>query len=226
MAAAYAAGTPCEKARYANVYDVRYPESVRRLVPAVWMALSIGACRFDPGELAIAGDAAPGVMADGATSADGASGGDAAPADFHLRIEAFIDGESHLYIKGNTVHWKHFIYAAPGRWDADGAAPFTIRPIVLNSVDWLPTWPDAPTPENRICTAYPCAGVDSDSTTLPISVPRAPSTATWTEVQTRRAQGIIQAPTAANDYELIVLISDYGVGGAADYIVDVDVTVD
>jgi len=195
----------------------------------VWIALSIGAtaCRFEPGELATQRDDA--ASADGGPDADevaDATTGDAAPANFHLRIAAFIDGESHLYIKGSSAHWKHFIYAAPGRWDADGTAPFEIRPITLNGVDWLPTWPDAPTPENRICTAYPCVGVDSSSTTLPISVPRAPSTATWTEVQTRRTQGIIQAPSAANDYELIVLISDYMVGGAADYIVDVDVIVD
>ena len=52
-----------------------------------------------------------------------------------------------------------------------------------------------------------------------------PSTTTLTEVQTRRAQGIVQAPSAANDYELIVLISDYMVGGSAAYIVDVDVVV-
>jgi hypothetical protein len=150
---------------------------------------------------------------------------DAPPQNLHLRIEAHIDGESHLYIKGTTVHWKHFIFAAPGRWDADGVAPFTIRPIKLNGVDWLPTWPDVPNPENRICSMYPCAGVESSTTQIPIGVPRVPSTATWTEVQVRRMQGIVQQPSAASDWELIVLISDYMVGGSADYIVDVDVMV-
>lgn len=57
-------------------------------------------------------------------------------------------------------------------------------------------------------------------------MPRVPATTTWTEVQTRRAQGIVQYPSAANDWELIVLISDYMVGGAAAYIVEVDVEVD
>jgi len=195
---------------------------------SAWLAVALAGCSFrlnpaspdaaSPDETAMPGSDAP-PPSDAPDLADGA------PQSFHLRIAAFIDGESHLYIKGNTVHWKHFIFAAPGRWDEDGAAPFSIRPITLNGVDWLPTWPDQPNPENRICSAYPCAGVDSSSTTLPISVPRAPSTVTWTEVQVRRAQGIVQAPTAANDYELIVLISDYMVGGAADYIVDVDVTV-
>lgn len=196
-----------------------------------WVAalvIATAGCDFAPGRFSdntSADDAAIDGGQLGSDASADAADNDAPPANFHLRIAAFIDGESHLYIKGNTVHWKHFIYAAPGRWDADGAAPFTIRPITLNGIDWLPNWPDQPNPENRICSMYPCAGVESDSTTLPISVPRVPSTATWTEVQTRRAQGIVQTPTAANDYELIVLISDYMVGGSADYIVDVDVVV-
>jgi hypothetical protein len=188
---------------------------MRGLSAASGLLVLLGACTF---ELSAA-------LPDAAPDANAAPS-DGAPQSFHLRIAAFIDGESYLVIKGNTLHWKHFIFAAPGRWDEDGVAPFTIRPIALDGVDWLPTWPDQPNPENRICTAYPCAGVDSSSTTLPIAVPRAPSTATVTEVQVRRAQGVVQPPTAANDYELIVLISDYMVGGAADYVVDVDVTVD
>jgi hypothetical protein len=194
------------------------------------LVLVLDACAFHKGAAkASTGDGPPdepGVGDDAPlTSSPDADGDAPAPQNFHLRIAAFIDGESQLYIKGNTVHWKHFIYAAPGRWDADGVAPFTIRPIALNGVDWLPDWPDQPTPENRICSMYPCAGVDSSSTQLPISVPRVPSTTTLTEVLVRRAQGIVQMPSAANDYELIVLITDYMVGGATDYIVDVDVTI-
>lgn len=146
---------------------------------------------------------------------------DVPPEDLHLRVEALIDGESHLVIKGKTLYWRHFIYAAPGRWDADGAAPFTELPIAVNGVDWYPTWPDQPNPENRSCN-----GCESSTYELPVGVPRVPSTTTWTEVQTRRAQGIVQYPSADNDWELIVLISDYGVGGAAAYVVDIDVVVD
>src|SRR5262245_14685661 len=85
------------------------------------------------------------------------------PPSFHLRVEALIDGESQLYIKNNTVHWKHFIYAAPGRWN------FVIGSIKLNGVDWFPTWPDVPDTENRDCN-----GCESSATTLPITVPHAP----------------------------------------------------
>jgi len=138
----------------------------------------------------------------------------ALPPDFHLRVGGLIDGESHLIIKGTTVHWQHYTFAAPGRWS------FAIDPITLDGTGWYPTWPDVPNTENRDCN-----GCQSSSTELPIGVPRAPSTTSWTEVQTRRAQGIVQYPSAANDYELIVLISDQGVGGAAQYVVDVDVKV-
>lgn len=171
---------------------------------AAWLvSLVVAGCSFTHGRLPTAGD-------DAAVSSDI----DAPPPQpFHLRVEALIDGESHLIIKGSTLHWKHFIYAAPGRWN------FVIDPIKLNGLDWYPDWPDIPDTENRSCN-----GCESSSTQLPIAVPRVPSTATWTGVQVRRDQGIVQAPSAANDYELIVLISDYGVGGAAPYIVDIDVT--
>ena len=175
--------------------------------------LGLGGCSF---ELELPSETGDNRQPDAALPVDP----DAPPQNFHLRVEALIDGESHLVIKGTTVHWKHFIYAAPGRWDEDATAPWTDLPIKLDGVDWYPTWPDNPNPENRSCN-----GCESSTTELPIGVPRVPSTVSWTEVQTRRAQGIIQYPSAANDWELIVLISDYMVGGAAQYIVDVDVVV-
>lgn len=176
---------------------------------------ALGACSF---ELDVPGETA-GPEPD-ASTLPGDPDAATQPQSFHLRVEAMIDGESHLVIKGTTVRWKHFIYAAPGRWDEDAAPPWTKRPIKLNGVDWFPSWPDVPDPENRSCN-----GCESDATQLAVGVPRVSATTTWTEVQTRRAQGIVQYPSAANDWELIVLISDYGVGGAAQYIVDVDVVV-
>jgi hypothetical protein len=150
---------------------------------------------------------------------------DGPPQNFHLRIEALVDGESHLHIKGRELKWKHYLLAAPGRWDADGVAPFDMRPTKLDGVDWFPAWPDVPNPENRICTAYPCAGVDSSTTQLAVGIPRVPSTVTWVEVQSRRPQAIVQEPEEANDWELIMLVTDMMVGGSADYIIDIDVTI-
>lgn len=190
---------------------------------AVAIALSAG-CSFR-GQ-SIAGDDTTEPIDAPTVDVDGRELDGPPPQGFRLRIEALVDGESHLHIKGSTAHWKHYIFAAPGRWDSDGQSPWTMEPITLNGVEWLPTWPDAPTPENRICNSYPCAGVVSSSTQLSVAVPRVPSTATWNGVQVRRDQGIVQQPSAANDWELIVLISDYMVGGSADYIVEIDVTLD
>lgn len=167
----------------------------------------LGACSF---RLDLVSEAAP----------DAAVTPDAPPQDFHLRIEALIDGESHLVIRGTTLHWRHFQFAAPGRWDQDGGSPWTRLPTRLDGADWLPAWPDQPTPENRDCN-----GCESSTTELAVGVPRAPSTVRIMEVQTRRAQGVVQMPSAANDWELIVLVSDVGVGGAAPYILEIDVVV-
>ena len=112
------------------------------------------------------------------------------------------------------MHWQHYVFAAPGRWQS------VIEPTRLNGTAWFPTWADIPTIENRDCN-----GCLSSTHDLPISVPRAASTTTLTEVQVRRAQRIVQAPAAGNDYTLIVEITDQGVGNGAQYIVDVDVDV-
>lgn len=181
-----------------------------RLVAIAWL---LGACAFDPP----GPGAAPGPDGDtpssDASPIDGAVSDGTAPASFHLRIEVLVDGWSYLKVKGSTLHWEHHVYAAPGRWQD------VIQPTKLNGVDWFPTWPDVPTVENR-----DCGGCVSSLTELPISVPRVPSTTTINEVQVRRAQDLIQAPAAANDYELIVRITDFGQGGGANYIVEVDVT--
>jgi hypothetical protein len=182
-----------------------------------WILCALAGCSFEPGRFRIDAAASEGD-ADSAGASDTGSADSTPsnpPQNLHLRVEALIDGESHLIIKGTTVHWRHYIYAAPGRWN------FQILPIKLNGVDWYPTWPDVPDSENRSCN-----GCLSSTTQIPIGVPTVPSTATWTEVQTRRAQGIVQQPSAENDWELVVLISDYMVGGSADYIVDIDVTID
>jgi len=177
--------------------------------------MQVAACGFsaEVKPLDVAIDAADETSVDASSTSSPDAG---KPPDFHLRIEAMIDGESYLHIKGTMVWWENRIFAAPGRWDADGAAPWDVRPITFNGTQWLPTWPDVPSSENRDCMCL------SSKTQLAVGVPQVPSTTTWKEVQVRRAQGIIQYPMASNGWELIVLISDYMVGGAAPYIVEVD----
>ena len=177
-----------------------------RLVAIAFLA----GCSFDPMTPAATGDPEP--MVDG--EIDGAA--DPAPATaFTLRVEVLVDGWSYLKVKGTTLYWEHHVYAAPGRWQE------VIQATRLNGVEWFPTWPDVPTVENRDCN-----GCRSSTTELAVGVPRVPSQTTLREVQVRRAQELVQAPAADNDYELIVQITDFGQAGGADYIVEIDVIPD
>jgi len=88
----------------------------------------------------------------------------------------------------------------------------------LDAYDWYPTWPDVPDAENRECNC--------DSSTyggLPIAIPRAPSTASLTVIQARKPQTILQAPSEANNYTLIVEVTDVGFSGSSWVIIDIDV---
>lgn len=186
-----------------------------------WLVL-VGACSFStnvPGSNELVIDADPGATEiDAADQSPPGDGPAPKPPDFHLRIATIVDGESYIHIKGKTVWFENRIFAAPGRWDADAAAPWDKVPINLNTTAWMPTWPDLPNPENRDCMCL------SSTTTLAVGVPTVPSTVTLTEVDVRRAQSVIQAPSAANGWELIVTVSDYMVGGAhPGFVLDIDV---
>jgi hypothetical protein len=180
-------------------------------VRAVGVFVLLGACSFSKGIDAPAIDA-PAVIDAPEMTPEGPS-----PA-FHLRIATIVDGESYVHIKGTTIWFENRIYAAPGRWDADGHEPWDKRPIMLDTTAWQPGWPDVPDPENRDCMCL------SSTTQLAVGVPQVPSTATITEVDVRRAQSIIQAPSAANDWELIATVTDYMVSGAyEDFVIELDV---
>ena len=62
-----------------------------------------------------------------------------------IHVRAYIDGGSDLILSGSTAQWHQLGAAAPGR--LNGAN----EPTTINGVDWLPSWPDQPTPENRDC---------------------------------------------------------------------------
>jgi hypothetical protein len=138
---------------------------------------------------------------------------DTPPPSFHLHVEAWMDGRSNLIISGTSVHWHHIEYAAPGR------ESFVNLPTKLATTDWFPVWPDVPNAENRDCNC--------DSSTyaeLPTAIPRVASTTKLTITQVRRTPTVRQLPAAANDYTLIVELTDVGALGAAWHIIDIDVT--
>ncbi len=126
-----------------------------------------------------------------------------------LNVRAYIDGRSRLLVQGDTVHWHHLEWTAPGR--PDGAN----EPTYLNGGAWYPTWPDIPNPENRNC--------DCDSSTYVGIPPLAmqDQSASLDIVQARDSVTIIQQPNAVNGYTLIVEVNDLS-GGADWYEIDID----
>jgi hypothetical protein len=138
---------------------------------------------------------------------------DAAPMDFHVRIEALIDGRSELIITPTTAQWHHYTFVAPGRYSVPAS------PTKLSGVDWYPKWPDIPDAENRDCDCV------SDTYVLAPGIPRAGNMATVTPVSARGTTTIVQSPSVANDYTLVLRFSDVGLGGADWYVVDLDVVI-
>jgi hypothetical protein len=159
------------------------------------------ACRFESG--VIPPDATVGALPDGT------------PQPVTLRVEAWLDGRSRLVFHGNSVHWHHLEFAAPGR------ELFVNKPTLVDRVEWFPTWPDIPNAENRDC--------DCDSSsydTLPIHIPMAPTTTTVTPIAVRAQPSVIQQPSAENGWTLIVELSDVGSAGSFEDIVDITLAYD
>jgi hypothetical protein len=169
--------------------------------------LWVAGCSFTHGQWQPAGQDDAGVDAEQVVV-------DATPPSFMLRVQAWVDGRSRLTFHGTTVQWVHFEFAAPGREAGVNIA------TKLGEVDWFPVWPDVPTAENRDCNCKSSVYMD-----LPIGIPRAPSTTALTAVMSRNPPTIIQQPAEANDYTLVVELSDLGFGGSATNLVDIAVNV-
>jgi hypothetical protein len=128
-----------------------------------------------------------------------------------IQIQALIDGRSQLILKGDTAQWHHLDYAAPGRHD------FRNEPTIINGIAWYPKWPDRRNTQNQDCNCY--------SDVLSGVSPAIPSRAAKVTLRTIRSRGettILQQPSAANGYTLIIEFNDNPQGGSDDYVVAVD----
>ena len=128
-----------------------------------------------------------------------------------LRVEALIDGRSHMILRGNTVQWHHLDFAAPGRH------VFRNEPTVVNGMAWLPLWPDGPDAENRFCNCV--SDVFSD---LQPPLPHSDMTIHLRTIQGRSTARIIQFPTSNNNFTLIIEFNDNPFGGPDVYIAEID----
>lgn len=121
-----------------------------------------------------------------------------------ITVSAYIDGLSSLVFHGDTVHWHHTAWAAPGRWN-DNDLPTTI-----NGHDWIPTWPALG--RNDFC--------DCDSSSISglfPALPLGPTTFTLDPLNSPGPVTILEQPSSINGYSLVVEFDDYSRGGASWY---------
>ncbi|MDP6546228.1 MAG: PEP-CTERM sorting domain-containing protein [Phycisphaerae bacterium] len=142
-------------------------------------------------------------------------------ADASLFVEALIDGRDQLIIKGNTLRWEHFTYAAVGRHNGLDE-PTTITTTLdgqtlMGGVAWTPQW-SAPPPEQF----YSQHEFSSVYTGLQPQLSQQAQIVSLTPLQVRSGASIDQQPTAANDYTLIVGFNDIHWSSSATYRVRLD----
>jgi len=124
-----------------------------------------------------------------------------------LVVGVQIDGHSRLVISTGDaggpaqILWDHLYAARPGT--AGGTYPTT-----LNGCDWFPIWPDTPNGSPGLCSPLAFAGFrfPIDGVSLSQQAGRTPVT-------------IVQQPSAANAFTLIVDFDDSAPAGADQYAV-------
>jgi len=124
-----------------------------------------------------------------------------------IAVSAYIDGISSLVFQGDTVHWYHTDFAAPGRWNDNDFA------TIVNGVDWLPNWPSAG--RNDFCNC--------DSSSISGLFPALPASAITVSLSALDSPGpvtILEQPNSLNGYSLVVKFDDYYRGGASWYNVE------
>jgi hypothetical protein len=121
-----------------------------------------------------------------------------------VTVSAYIDGVSSLVIQGDTVHWHHSDWAAPGRWDEND------YPTTINGINWTPTWPSEGSNESCNCDSSSISGL---FTALPASA----ITVHLNSLNSPGQVTILEQPSLSNGYSLIIQFDDYYRGGASWY---------
>lgn len=131
--------------------------------------------------------------------------------DGSIEIQAHIDGRDQLILKGDTIQWHHFDYAAVGR-QLGSNSPTLIGGIIgKNTGVWLPVWPSPPPDEIRF---------DAFSSALTKVWPSIPTDGAPWQVKKVFGRGeviIVEQPSSDNDFTLIVEFDDNIFGGSAFY---------
>jgi hypothetical protein len=137
-----------------------------------------------------------------------------------LLVRAYIDGRSRLMLDTGTAQWLHLDYAAPGRLECNLGQP--VEPTVFAPIQgsipstmsqsWYPQWPDVPDCENRDCN---CTS-DVFTGVVP-ALPNASFAVALELVDSRGLSWIVEQPTSANGYRVVIEFDDVALPGAAWY---------
>jgi len=150
-----------------------------------------------------------------------AGAGPAWGVDASLYIEALIDGMDQLIIKGDTLQWEHFDWAAVGRHEGKNEPTIITTHmdgnVVVDQDAWIPQWSTDPPDELRFKNER-----SSVYTGLNPELSQEDQIVTLTPLQARSRVSITQQPAAANDHTLIVKFDDNGWGGSETYRVRLD----
>jgi len=128
-----------------------------------------------------------------------------------IRVQAFIDGRSQLEIQGNAVQWHHIDYAAPGKLGGGN------KPTLIDGKPWIPEWADIGDDASYSAHSY-----SNKYDKLDPPLPKEGLNVTLKPIKARESVSVVQEPTEANQYKLIIEFDDTKTGGAAEYIVDIN----
>lgn len=131
----------------------------------------------------------------------------AAPQSHGIHVRAWIDGRSQLVLDGPTARWEHFDFAAPGRLDCNLGVE--VQPTYIDGDVWYPEWPDRPDCENRDCG---CSS--SLFARMHQPIPEAEVFPVFEIIQARGSSSLVELPTAANGYRVVIEFDDNALGGA------------
>ena len=120
-----------------------------------------------------------------------------------FKVRAEIDAHSQLVVRRDGLYWHHLLYARPGLHTCG-------CPTQINGYPWTPIWPYEVTEIRQ--TDPPI-----DSASLDIAAVFSPGGVAITEISGRGRVVVVQQPTAANDFTLIVDFDDIKEVGSAFY---------
>lgn len=127
-----------------------------------------------------------------------------------LNVQAHIDGRDQLIIREDTLQWHHFDFAAVGR-HLGANSPTIINGISGAGFEWIPEWPLPPPDEIRF---------EAFSSVLAGRIDPLPTDGAFWQIEKLFGRGsvsIVEQPTSANGFGLVVEFNDNPQGGSTFY---------